>query len=134
MKGLRLLRHPTRTRYMQVSKIVNSIKEESDSKDEALKTLNEQVDYLLRCEPISKKNKVALDDRKMQIAELGLSTRTFNCLLKAGFSNVESLLLHSDFSKLHIRNFGVSSRNELINKMCDHGYVEWAKNMAVAFN
>ena len=76
---------------------------------------------------ISQKVQAELEDRKMKIEELGLSTRTSNALRRAGLEKVESLLAIDNMHDLiRIRNLGKLSLSELITKMHEHGFDKWA--------
>lgn len=50
---------------------------------------------------------------KMFIGDLGLSGRSFNCLVRAGIRDVETLLGYETFELSNIRNFGSKSREEV---------------------
>lgn len=60
------------------------------------------------------------------IEEMGLQTKIYNCLKRARIYDVESIAM-LDWSRLmKIRNLGNRSRLELINRMREFGYDDWA--------
>ena len=66
------------------------------------------------------------------ICDIGFSSRVYNHLLYAGIYSVESLLALDSLDILMKRRyFGIASRNEVIQKMRECGYVKWADKMNV---
>jgi DNA-directed RNA polymerase alpha subunit len=64
------------------------------------------------------------------IADMGFSIRVYNHLIDAGFYTAEDLLLPCSLDKLIARrSFGKASRVEIVDKMRQHGYTEWADIM-----
>ena len=61
----------------------------------------------------SKKEKVL----EMQIEELELSVRSYNCLKRAGIATVEDLANRTEADMMKVRNLGKKSLNEVINKL-----------------
>ena len=57
----------------------------------------------------------------MNIDELELSVRSFNCLKRAGINTVADLLEHSQEEMRKIRNLGNKSLEEVIEKLTDMG-------------
>ena len=47
------------------------------------------------------------------INELGLSVRSYNCLINAGIKTVGQLVEQSAYDLLRLKNFGLSSLNEV---------------------
>ena len=67
---------------------------------------------------------------RISVYSLGLSTRAANALTGAGKDTLQSILGIAKFAELYgIRNLGVKSRNEVITKMRDLGFREWAEVM-----
>lgn len=57
---------------------------------------------------------------RMDISDLGLSVRSFNCLKRANFNTVRDILAYIDKegnSLRNIRNLGVRSENEILSKL-----------------
>jgi DNA-directed RNA polymerase subunit alpha len=52
-----------------------------------------------------------------RIEELDFSVRTYNCLKKAGITNVQDLVQTSEQELMNIRNFGRKSLNEIKDKL-----------------
>jgi len=73
-----------------------------------------------------------LPQEKTSIRILDLSTRAFNCLYKTNRFYVESILEMNIYDLIRIRNLGKNSRTEVITKMHEHGYTEWANRMQSA--
>ena len=61
----------------------------------------------------SKKEKVY----EMQIEDLELSVRSYNCLKRAGISTVEDLANRTEEDMMKVRNLGKKSLDEVINKL-----------------
>lgn len=57
----------------------------------------------------------------MRVEELGLSARTKNALRRSGLNRVIDVLSYSDEDLMEIRNFGKTSRDELMSKLAEHG-------------
>jgi DNA-directed RNA polymerase alpha subunit len=66
------------------------------------------------------------------IADMGFSVRVYNHLILTGYYTAEDLLHPCSLDTLITRRgFGKGSRMEVINKMRQQGYTEWADNMDV---
>ena len=64
------------------------------------------------------------------IADMGFSIRVYNHLIDAGFYTAEDLLFPCSLDTLITRrSFGEESRMQVIDKMRQHGYTEWADSM-----
>ncbi len=61
----------------------------------------------------SKKEKVL----EMQIEDLELSVRSYNCLKRAGIATVEDLANRTEADMMKVRNLGKKSLDEVINKL-----------------
>ena len=53
----------------------------------------------------------------MQIEDLELSVRSYNCLKRAGISTVEDLANRTEEDMMKVRNLGKKSLDEVINKL-----------------
>jgi len=66
------------------------------------------------------------------IADMGFSTRVYNHLIITGYYTAEDLLFPYSLDTLVTRRgFGKGSRMEVINKMRQQGYLEWADRMEI---
>jgi len=128
-KAIRKLRHLSRLRKMSVSRIVGEYIKLIDSKDETINELYIELESLANGKPMSRKILAELNARKMGIGELGLSSRTFNVLYKAGIQRVEQITLLDKFALLKIRSFGEGCLNEVVRKMRERGFSEWVENI-----
>ena len=64
------------------------------------------------------------------VRELGLSTRVVNCLVRYDYLTILDILRIDDYHVLNnFRNFGERSFYELIEKMTELGYGEWAEKI-----
>ena len=109
-KAILKLRHPSKTRLMSVSAIIAY-------KDVSLHEAQGEIDKL----------RSRLGRSVQSVTELGLSRRTCNHLISAGFDTVDALLQLASFDVLMQRQgFGLKSRAEIIQKMRELGYARWA--------
>ena len=65
--------------------------------------------------PNKKKDK-ALD---MQVEELDLSVRSYNCLKRANINTVQELVNKTDSEMMKVRNLGKKSLEEVKNKLAE---------------
>ena len=63
---------------------------------------------------------IPAENYNMTVEELELSSRTLNCLKRAGLNKVGEVLEQSKSDLLKIRNFGEKSYNELYNKLGEY--------------
>jgi DNA-directed RNA polymerase subunit alpha len=54
---------------------------------------------------------------EMTIEELDLSVRSFNCLKRAGINTVEDLTNKTEEEMMKVRNLGIKSLEEVIEKL-----------------
>jgi hypothetical protein len=121
------LRHPSKLNNMSVKLLL----EERDRQlaVAALKAdeLYNQIDELTSGAPINQKTQSALDSRKKSIDEIGFSSRVYNHLLDAGINTVDALLaLESLDILIQRKGFGALSILEIVQKMRQNEYTEWA--------
>ena len=64
---------------------------------------------------------IPAENYNMTVEELELSSRTLNCLKRAGLDKVGEVLEQSKPDLLKIRNFGEKSYNELYDKLREYG-------------
>ena len=57
----------------------------------------------------------------MNIEDMDLSVRSYNCLKRAGIHTVEDLTKKSEDDMLKVRNLGRKSLDEVINKLISYG-------------
>jgi hypothetical protein len=126
-KSLSKLRHPSKLKMMSVRLL---LEERDKSLASALTEINElynQIELITTDTPLKPKIQAALDYRKKSIAEIGFSSRVYNHLLSAGINTVESLLALDSLDILaQRRNFGKLSKLEIVQKMRDNEYTQWA--------
>lgn len=58
---------------------------------------------------------------EMNIDELELSVRSYNCLKRAGINTVEELINRSSDDMMKVRNLGRKSLEEVLNKLKELG-------------
>ena len=70
-------------------------------------------------------NESSADDRdrvtEMQIEELELSVRSYNCLKRAGISTVGELCNKTQDEMMKVRNLGRKSLDEVVEKLSEMG-------------
>ena len=111
-----------------------SINRKNRALEKANATIDELYDELekvLQGGAVSPKIQAILESRKTSIYALGLSYGTCILLSTAGIRTVEALLALNTLEGL-VSQHGLSekSRDELISKMKEHGYHDWANRMA----
>lgn len=66
------------------------------------------------------------DKTNMTIEEMDLTVRSLNCVKRAGCKTVADILKYAGEDFLAIRNLGLKSSTEVIAKMKELGFQEWA--------
>lgn len=133
-KAVRKLRHPARKRLIMDG--VNGSREIAEERemisDQKRKLIQERMELEgLRKDVEDLRNRPPLPpldplDAYLNIAELDLSVRSFNCLMRADFKTMRELLKCATEGNLpRIRNFGVKSIKELLQKLYDMGYITY---------
>jgi len=129
-KALMKLRHPSKSRNYSVKLILDERDKRIDSLKKEVDGLYDQIERLTKGLPLDREIQFKIDERKAGIGSLGFSSRINNHLLDAGINTVESLIAIDSFDVLmEKRNFGKKSRLEIIQKMRQLGYNEWADKM-----
>lgn len=107
---------------------INEIKELLDKLNEELETLrSENKELKLR---LSKYESVAKNENiNMTIKEMGLPIRSYNALLRTGAKTVADILKFNTERFYRIKNFGKVSRTEVIERMEELGFDDWASKM-----
>lgn len=99
---------------------------------EMLEKLNQELESL-RIENKELKFRLAkyesIGEIDITIEELDLSTRSYNCLARAGLRTVTDILRCSAKNFYAIRDFGTRSQREVIEKMEELGFNDWASKM-----
>ena len=70
---------------------------------------------------ISKDNDKQVKVLEMPIEEMDLSVRSYNCLKRANINTVEDLIKKSKNDMLKVRNLGLKSIDEVVNKLESYG-------------
>lgn len=95
----------------------------------AAKVLNEHLNLFINlsdaAEDVTVMNETSADDRdrvtEMQIEELELSVRSYNCLKRAGISTVGELCNKTQDEMMKVRNLGRKSLDEVVEKLSEMG-------------
>lgn len=90
------------------------------SNENASKHLNDLINYVVES------NVEIKDKTNMTVEEMDFSIRTFNCVKRAGCNTVADILNYTGKDFLAIRNMGLKSPAEVIAKMKELGFQEWA--------
>ena len=59
--------------------------------------------------------------KELELDELELSVRAYNCLRRAGIRTVEDLCNKTEDDMMRVRNLGRKSLYEILEKMAKHG-------------
>ena len=147
-KAIRKLRHPARIHLIldgvngsqavdeerglisnQKRKLIQERMELEKLKEEC-KTIAGQKEELEqeKIELLEKLNAIDPLDAPLDLSELNLSVRSFNCLWRAKFKTMRELLDCAKAGELHrVRNFGVKCTKEVLQKLYDYGYITYAQ-------
>lgn len=118
---------------MWVSAFLNGYNNQLNEKAKKIDDLNTLIEDILQEKVLSQKTLYLIENSMPRIELLDLSSRTYNSLIRAGRNKIEDVLAIDSHQRLMaIRGFGTASRDELIVKMREHGYVEWASRMEMA--
>jgi len=129
-KALVKLRHPTRLKRMSVKSMITERDEIIAEVTEILDDLCIQFDRFVKKAIITGEVQKVIDSQKNSICDIGFSSRVHNHLIDAGINTIEDLLALDTLDMLmKRRNFGDSSKQEIIQKMRQHNYVHWADKM-----
>ena len=130
-KAVRKLRHPARMRL-----ILDGVKG-SQAIDEERSMISNQKRKLIQerkeLEELRKdvedlRNRPPIDplDAPLDIGDMDLSVRSFNCLMRADFKTMRQLLNRISAGELYlVRNLGVKSIKEVLQKLYDMGYITY---------
>jgi len=133
-KALRKLRHPSRMRDMSVSQIEkerDGYKQKVVEQEAVINELRRQITHLTNGFAICNELTVPIDKLEWDVSEMGLSVRSYNCLWRAGLKKVRDVYELQSSRELHgIRNLGKKSCEEVIYRMRDMGFSDWADKMS----
>lgn len=133
-RGIRLMRHPTKKIYIlkdykavirDYEKKLAKLTEEISEREAELEQLKEQLQETW--DDVQKAKYVAIDIKilptlKLPIADMDLSVRSYNCLVRSGMDTVEDVLNWWNENELRgIRNCGEKSREEIRKKLVQLG-------------
>lgn len=90
------------------------------SNENASKHLEDLISYVVGS------NVKIKDKTNMTVEEMDLTIRSFNCVKRAGCNTVADILKYVGEDFLAIRNLGLKSATEVIAKMKELGFQEWA--------
>ena len=135
-KAMRKLRHPYNC-YILLHGVQAYIEKRVDEKVTALlrpRAEELEAEYCRKVAELSKENaeeKVSEIIADKRIADLGLSVRSYNCLVRRGYETVGELLERCPTYKeaYMIRNLGRKSIDEITCKLKEYG-VQWPKKFS----
>jgi len=131
-KALLKLRHPSKLKNMSVKLLLENRDKKLSAAAAEIDELYDQIRLLHTGTPVNPKIQSALDFRKKSIIEIGFSSRVYNHLLDAGINTVEALLALDSLDVLsQRRNFGKASELEILQKMRNNEYTEWADKIDI---
>jgi DNA-directed RNA polymerase alpha subunit len=117
---------------------INGISIQFDTKEGVNSFL---LDYISKHEqqvviPTVEKRNPILDDLIaefgfIEIENLDLSVRSFNCLKRAGINTIGEILILDYNDIARVRNMGLASIREVqqvVNDFIRHGYIEWTRH------
>lgn len=125
-RGMRELRHPSRLRFIKygVAAVMNMEKEMAAKRARERATDEAIRNYLLEkaneAENGVVDNKVILRD--VLLEHIHLSTRTVNCLYRAGFKTIGDVLASTGDHLKMVRGFGAMSQAEVVTKLEQMGF------------
>lgn len=125
-KGMRLLRHPYRLRFIQYGVAAVLIYEKGEAANRARMRAGAdairqyKIEQAINEKAAQKEGKAALYDTF--IGELDLSVRAHNCLLRAGCESIGDILALDAAKLMQIRCLGVKTHNEIVDKLESMGF------------
>lgn len=97
----------------------------SYSADILIKQLTPFVDYSQVSKQAEKKEQIRLsipeEQYNMPVEQMDLSVRTLNCLRRAGITTVGELISKEERELLTLRNFGLKSKQEIVERLAAMG-------------
>ena len=96
------------------------------SNENVSKHLEDLINYVVES------NVEIKDKTNMTVEEMDFALRTFNCVKRAGCNAVADILNYTGKDFIAIRNMGLKSPAEVIAKMKELGFQEWANKASEA--
>lgn len=129
--AVRKLRHPARIRLIMDG--ANGSREIAEEREMISEQKRRLIQERKELEELKKDAELArmtplLDplDAPLDIRDMNLSVRSFNCLWRADFKTMRQLLNRISTGELHlVRNLGVKSIKEILQKLYDMGYITY---------
>lgn len=129
--AVRKLRHPARKRLIMDG--VNGSREIAEEREMISEQKRRLIQERKELEELKKDAELAqmtplLDplDAPLDIRDMNLSVRSFNCLWRADFKTMRQLLNRISAGELYlVRNLGVKSIKEILQKLYDMGYITY---------
>lgn len=125
-KGIRMLRHPSRRRMIEmgVAGYIAFMQQEASEKAATLAEREALKNHLLiqREDPDGAKAAEKATLYTMDIAELGLSVRAYNCLKRSCVNTIGELLELTSEQLARIRNLGKKSHDEVVTALTAMGF------------
>lgn len=127
-KALRKLRHPSRAKYLKcgVSGIIENIRTDYFNKFADLENklielinLNTKTASRIVCGAEIRRKHTPTD---LEIEDMDLSVRAYNCLKRTGIDNLQQLAKLSYDDLARIRNLGRKCVGEIIERLKEYGY------------
>lgn len=99
--------------------------------DELSKSINEKVGkYLEDLINYCVASNAEMEDKlHIAIEDLHMSVRSFNCLMRNGYNTVGDILKLDGNKLIRVRNLGIKSLDEVIEKMKELGFNDWASKI-----
>jgi len=127
-KALRKLRHPQRRNLLENGMAYLDYVEmeyQTRKEEEKDRLIAEKLARDAELEALRNELEPPEDTAEnMHIRELGLSVRSYNCLLRAGYETVGDLKNTNELRLMKCRNLGKKSLAEVVNRIRDY-YPEW---------
>jgi len=128
--AIRKLRHESRLRKISVKKIIEYYESQLKDTRKTIGTQNEEIKQLIIKMPDELYNDHKSSAILTRVSDLGLSTYTYNFLLRYNIDSIESLLKLESLDWLIVKTgFGLTTHNEIISKMRDYGHIDWANRI-----
>lgn len=127
-KGVRKLRHPSRANYIRNGYMVESKEAYKKAFERWLPEIErarfdaEQKIAEYKAQANDEEVKPIFDKRNMDIADLELSVRSYNCLRRASLNVVGDILEKDQSYMMRVRNLGRKSLEEVYARLREQGY------------
>ena len=126
-RALRNLSRILQANYLNTPVVVKNLNNQLEVKNDIIKESQNKMGMFKQYAPISQEPYGTI-----RIDEMGFSKRTYNVLNRAGLHYIEMILAIDDHYEIKkMRNCGNGTFSEIIAKMREYGYVDWADKMDV---